>query len=158
MQQPVLAGRFVDLKRELDDEEVQGLLALSIERPTPARLEEVCQMYLFDPTWRLLGYAVGRDQVAGCIGVQLFLRGEAQVRHIAVHPERRRQGIGRAMVGHVVQAYGLRRLAAEADADAAAFFRRCGFSVESQGDRQGHSGRFLCRWEAEAPPAANSRP
>ncbi|MBI4197946.1 MAG: hypothetical protein HY533_02410, partial [Chloroflexi bacterium] len=82
------AGRIINLKPEVSTEEVQGLLALAVGRPTATRIEEVCQMYQFLAGWDLFGYRIGGD-VVGCIGIQLLTWREGMVRHISVAPEHR---------------------------------------------------------------------
>ena len=37
-----------NLKPYLDDPDIVALVALSVERPTTSRMEEICQMYQFD--------------------------------------------------------------------------------------------------------------
>ena len=57
-----------NLKPLLDDPDIVALVALSVERPTTSRMEEICQMYQFDHNWLLRGYKLGSETV-GFIGV-----------------------------------------------------------------------------------------
>lgn len=141
-----LQGRIVNLRSEMDSEDVQRLLALALGQPTPSRLEEVCQRYGFLPEWYLFGYRIGGDMV-GCIGVQLVTFKEGVIQHLIVLPEHRRKGIGRALVGHTLRRFRLERLTAETDANPVDFFRACGATVEHLDTGE----RFRCVWAKEEP-------
>ncbi len=136
-------GRVVNLRSEMDSEDVQVLLSLALGNPSPTRMEEVTQIYRFLPEYYFCGYRMGGD-VVGCLGLQLLTAKEGAVRHLVVLPAHRRKGIARAMVGHTLRRFQLERLMAECDADAVDFFRRCGAAVEPVA-----GGRFRCSWAVE---------
>lgn len=72
---------------------------------------------------RILGYVVYE-----------VMAGERTILNIAVHPDHRRQGIGRAMIGKVCHANdgqrSLRVMVRERNLDGQLFFRDCGFRAE----------------------------
>ncbi|MBI4311269.1 MAG: GNAT family N-acetyltransferase [Chloroflexi bacterium] len=150
-------GTIVNLKPELDTGDAQRLLAMVMGHPTPTRLEEVCQVYRFLPEWHVFGYRVGGDVVA-FIGIQLLTSREAVIRHIAVLPQRRKQGIGRALIGHSLKRLALFRLTAETDADAVGFYHTCGFTAASLGTDGRGVERFTCVLALEVQPQPGTTP
>ena len=68
----------------------------------------------------------------------------AEITHIAVTPERRRTGLGQAMVQELVAMGRLEKVVAETDRDAVGFYIRCGFMVESLGEKYPGVERFRC--------------
>ena len=70
--------------------------------------------------------------------------GPAELLHIAVVPARRGEGFGRLLIDLLMQGQGLRELVAETDADAVGFYRSCGFSIASLGEKYPGAERFLC--------------
>lgn len=141
---------MLDLTPRLADPMVRGLLALAIGSPNPAKVDEVCERYLQEPGWVLLGYEVG-GVLLGCIGIEVAAQAGVKIQHISVTPERWRRGIGRGMLMEVRSRYPSAQLVAETDGDAVGFYRRCGFEVESLGELYREVERFLCTRN----PAAN---
>ena len=66
------------------------------------------------------------------------------IRHIAVLPSRRGQGIGRDLIDAAVAGLDLHSVTAETDGEAVGFYRRCGFTVRSLGERYRGTERFAC--------------
>jgi ribosomal protein S18 acetylase RimI-like enzyme len=134
---------LVDLAGRLDAPNVVALLALSVGFPTPQKLQTVMSRYREHAQWKLLG--IEQDEVlAGCIGVKLASDASAVIHNIAVAVEFRERGYGRTMIEEVGEQFQLRELEAETDADAVAFYRRCGFEITSLGERYPGVERFRC--------------
>jgi ribosomal protein S18 acetylase RimI-like enzyme len=133
----------IDLKPRLDEPAVRSLLALSIGYPTTAKVAAVCERYRQDDRQVLLGFE--RDGVlVGYAGLELVGPSEAILWNIAVIPAAQRQGIGRATVAHVRDRFAPGRLVAETDRNAVGFYRACGFTIESLGERYPGTERFRC--------------
>ncbi|MCL6600332.1 MAG: GNAT family N-acetyltransferase [Alicyclobacillus macrosporangiidus] len=66
--------------------------------------------------------------------------------HIAVRPSERNKGLGRQMLKRIVSSSGITELYAETDRESVGFYRRCGFSIESVGEKYPGVERFRCRW------------
>jgi ribosomal protein S18 acetylase RimI-like enzyme len=69
---------------------------------------------------------------------------QARVQHIAVPEALHRRGIGRSLITDARAATGFTTLVAETHRDAVAFYRACGFSVQSVGERFPGVERFSC--------------
>lgn len=133
------------LQPDRDEGVSRALLGMSIGDPTAERVARAQLRYEQDADWQLLGYTpVG--PLLGSIGFELTAPGEATVRHIAVLPPYRGQGIGRKLVEHLIATRQLQRLLAETDRDAVGFYRRCGFVITSLGERYPGVERFGCAW------------
>ncbi|NME05464.1 GNAT family N-acetyltransferase [Psychrobacillus sp. BL-248-WT-3] len=87
------------------------------------------------------------DVYVACIGIEMIERHHAEIKHIAVTPDSRKQKLGSRMLDYVVQELGLHRLTAETDCESVGFYRRCGFTVSSLGEKYPGVERFLCVWE-----------
>jgi len=86
--------------------------------------------------------------LAGLLGLRRAPGAGAVILHLAVAPDLRGQGLGRALLRAAVAAEGLRQLVAETDAEAVGFYRACGFVVTSLGERHPGVERFRCVWTA----------
>jgi GNAT superfamily N-acetyltransferase len=124
---------LVDLRGRVDEDAVLALLALA----HGDELDAVLPGYRARE-WGLVGWAEDEAPVA-CAGVERLDGDELRLRAVAVAPDRRGRGIGRALLDAVAGVATARRLVAEADRDGAEFLRRCGFAVGPAG-----GGRFRC--------------
>jgi len=66
------------------------------------------------------------------------------IRHIAVEPSVRKQGIGQHMVVWLLRERQFSHLLAETDHEAVGFYERCGFRVTSVGEVYPGTERFVC--------------
>lgn len=136
---------FQVLQHDRDDGISRTLLAMSIGDATAERVARAQRRYEQEPSWQLLGYAPA-GALLGSIGFAITAPDEATVRHIAVLPPYRGQGIGRMLVAHLIATRRLERLLAETDRDAVGFYRRCDFVITSLGERYPGVERFRCAW------------
>jgi ribosomal protein S18 acetylase RimI-like enzyme len=146
-----------DLLAKLDDARLGELLASVIYNPTAERLARMCGRYRTDPMWKLLGCRCG-GAIVGCIGIELGTEGRAIIRHISVAPAWRSQGIGTALIQHAIAAFALTQLVAETDLDAVEFYRKCGFTVRSLGEKYPGTERFLCSYIVDGKAEENPSP
>ena len=88
-------------------------------RPAPEKYSTLMDEFLSDPAVRCFG-AFEADRLTGILAV----RG-GEILGVAVHAEKRGQGVGRALIRHALGVFPA--LTAETDSDAVGFYRRCGF-------------------------------
>jgi ribosomal protein S18 acetylase RimI-like enzyme len=81
------------------------------------------------------------DELAGCVVTSTRDDGALVIEAIAVAPDCRGQGLGRAIVEMVRD--GHEHVVAEAAEDAVGFFRSCGFAVSSAGGTP-YKRRYIC--------------
>jgi len=108
-----------------------------------SRLDAVIAGYRTSATVRVLAVSV-EGALAGILALDLVAPARAVIRHIVVDRRQRRHGLGRAMIEAAAGQWGLAELEAETDRDAVDFYRRCGFSVQSLGQKYPGSERFRC--------------
>lgn len=138
----------VDLVPRRAEPEVRDLFSLSVGYPTPEKLDRVLARYADDPQRRLIGF-VRAGALDGSVGFEIHGATSATIWNIAVQPEARGQGLGRAIIRWLTDEIGLTRLAAETDRRAVGFYRRLGFSITSLGDaRYPGTERFACKLDA----------
>lgn len=87
--------------------------------------------------------ALDGHQVVGVVGIRSTGQATAVILHIAVD-ERRRRGIGRTILEELVRKEQRHEFTAETDGEAVDFYRRCGFTVQSLGEKYPGVERFLC--------------
>lgn len=122
---------LVDLRARCDDPAVRALAAHA--HGSAESLERAPDRYRARE-WALVGWEED-GELAACAGVERVAQQEIVLRSVAVAPDRRGRGVGRALVEALAQAATARTLVAETDAAAVGFYRRCGFTVEQLGDR-----------------------
>jgi ribosomal protein S18 acetylase RimI-like enzyme len=135
---------------------VRALLAVLAWRGDAGEVDGIADRYR-DSRSRLLGLVVDKSwEVPGieaetpiaCIGLE---SGEyptqAEITSLAVLPDWRRRGVGKALVFGACTHLGLRVVEAQTDADAVDFYRSAGFAVESLGEKYLGVERFRCRLE-----------
>ena len=133
-----------DLSGRLDSPAIQDLIAPSVY-PDPVRLASAIERYQPGAGRTLLGWESDAE-MAGCIGFEDTGPSEATVWNIAVLPDHRLRGIGRAMLDHLRVDLGYRRLELETDRNAVEFYRACGFAITSLGELYPGTERFRCVW------------
>ena len=134
---------FVEVTSQIDEPRFRDLLSLAVGYPTPEKLALVATAYRTLSGLRLFAFVDGQA-VLGIIGLEVSGDARARVRHIAVPQGLRRQGIGRRLVTEASAATGSTTVVAETHPDAVGFYRACGFSVESLGERYPGIERFSC--------------
>lgn len=140
---------LIDMKPQLRQDEVQELLGLSVF-PDPDQLEETLASYEAEEANALRGLRGEEDgKLLGVIGYRLEADRVLRIRHIAVAPDERGQGYGRAMVLQALAETDPVAIVAETDEDAINFYRNIGFTVESLGEKYPGVERFKCTYVTE---------
>ncbi|EJL43561.1 N-acetyltransferase [Brevibacillus agri] len=130
--------------------DVAAVIAPCLYNPTPEKLNVLMRLYKTDPN-RSLYACVDGDSVFAIIGLKRNpTENTAVILHIAVTEERRGQGVGRQLIDDVLALHSLAAIQAETDREAVAFYRSCGFAVESLGEVYPGVERFLCMKKNEA--------
>lgn len=146
-------AKLLDLSTRLHTPEFRELLLLLVGwRPddelNQAAVDEAIDGYSKGGQTAILG--IERDNsLVGIIGLEFNTPNTAVIHHIVVHPQWRRLGIGHAMIEAARQNFRLKELVAETDKDAVDFYRRCGFAVQSLGEKYPGTERFRCVLKSE---------
>lgn len=141
---------MLDVTERADERQLHDLLSPSIGSPTAEKVAAVARRYRKDEDWTLYGWEDESGALTGCIGLERRSIREAKVRHLAVAPGARRQGVGSALIAAAIESTSVERLVTETDEDAVGFYERCGFGIAkttSRWDRQ----RFLCSLDLSPP-------
>lgn len=140
---------LIDLKPQLRQEDVLDLLGLSVF-PDPDQLAQTIASYEKEEANVLKGLRADEDsKLIGIIGYRMNPDGELEIRHIAVSPDERGQGIGRAMVLEALAETEPVSIVAVTDEEAIDFYRNIGFTVESLGEQYPGVERFKCTYITE---------
>lgn len=160
------AGRPVDLRPRLDEPTVRAVLEVLAWRGDDGEVDRIANRYR-DGRAQLLGVVVEESWESqamapgtpiACIGLEPTSNpDEAVITSLAVLPDWRGQGFGRALIFGACEHLGLRAVEAETDAEAVDFYRVLGFAVESLREQYPGVERFRCRLEL-SPQDAEARP
>ncbi|MCA6286142.1 GNAT family N-acetyltransferase [Phenylobacterium sp.] len=124
------------------DETFWRLLAASVGDPTIEKMAQVRATYQNEPGRGLVEATVGGVQVAAA-GFRQDHEG-VEITHIAVAPERRNSGYGRALIEAISRAYPGLPIHAETHSGATGFYLKLGFAVEALPPKAGWAPRFRC--------------
>lgn len=125
--------------------DVKEILRGALYHPTSEKVEALVSSVYAKSNTSLFGLMMGETVVA-VMGIRLDSQSVAEILHIAAREGSRGKGYGRQLIALVVQEEALRTLYAETDRDAVGFYQRCGFAIESLGEKYPGVERFLCRW------------
>ncbi|MBN8191767.1 GNAT family N-acetyltransferase [Bacillus sp. NTK074B] len=92
---------------------------------------------------KLFGSRKG-ESIIGCIGIECLDDGRCEIKHVAVMPDRRGEGVGRRMIDLILERYPFSSMVAETDLDAVLFYKKIGFEIESLGEKYPGVERFRC--------------
>lgn len=88
---------------------------------------------------------------AGGCGVVASSADVATIRYLAVDRKLRGRGLGRCLVETAIARTDRSVVEAETDDDTTAFYAKCGFDVESLGEKYPGTVRYLCRYTKRRP-------
>lgn len=136
---------LTDLSDLLESDSVREILG-HLEYPIEireAKTDEIVGEYVQHPEHAVLG-TILEGELVGFIGLRFESRESAEIRHIVVRADLRGQGIGETLITAARRKYSLATVWAETDKDAVGFYRRCGFVVDSLGEKYPGVERFRC--------------
>jgi ribosomal protein S18 acetylase RimI-like enzyme len=118
---------FCDIKSNLDNPTVRMLLGESAgDKSTEATDRKMAEFRRRDD-FNLYGW-IENDKILGVCGIEVY-SDWVEIYNIAVVPEIRKRGIGKAMITAVQQKYKT-NVRSETDDGAVEFYRKCGFETE----------------------------
>jgi ribosomal protein S18 acetylase RimI-like enzyme len=124
-------------------EDVKSLLAMAVGRPTDERLKNLLDV-VYDVEGYLLFVTLDKDKITGIIGVDISASPHGWILHLAVHPDYRKQGIGRGLIIQAMESLSLTSVGLETDQNAVSFYRACGFTAVEIPSKWPGVHRFRC--------------
>jgi GNAT superfamily N-acetyltransferase len=131
----------VNFSEPISEVEIGELLHYAVF-PGPGKVAKVLDWYKSGKCRHLYGYA---DQGA-LIGVAGFraCRPVIAIHHLAVRPQYRGRGIGRALIAAILMREKPAGLIAETDASSVGFYKKLGFVIADQSEPYPGVIRFTC--------------
>ncbi|MDN4070311.1 GNAT family N-acetyltransferase [Paenibacillus vini] len=125
---------------ELSDHVLYEFLSYCMS-PVPERIKNECMNYRTNVEREMYGIFVENKLV----GITGLIRGqqEIEVKHLAIHPVFRKQGLGRELLHFVLESNDT-KLIVETDKEAVNFYEKIGFTITSLGEKYPGVERFLC--------------
>lgn len=136
--------KFIRLEPSDLSEDTKVILGAALFEATPEDIETLLDTVYSAPDTRLFGLS-NEGKVVAIAGIRGVKGSTAEFLHIAVDDSARKQGFGTELIRSIVGAEGLTEMLAETDRDAVGFYKRCGFSIESLGEKYPGVERFACR-------------
>ena len=109
------------------------------------RAPSIADEYANSHSLRLWGCQFN-DAVVGVVGVETVGADIAVVRDLAVTPEERRRGVGRALIDFLRSEGGMAALEGDTLAAALPFYESCGFRVSEDGQMPDGATRYRFVW------------
>lgn len=109
------------------------------------KVDIVYDNYIQSSNQQLFGF-MKEDNIIGCIGVEINLN-LCEIKHIAVSPKERGNGIGSKMINFLCEKYSFTSIVAETDTDAVEFYRNFVFKITSLGEKYPGVERFHCEFK-----------
>ena len=134
-----------DVKENITDLEMLGLLVLSIYNPTEERLLKRARQYQEDENTHIYAYNEN-EEYKGIIVFEIVNR-FATILDIAVKPECQRNGIGSKLIDFIFNQFEIDKVIAETDDDAVEFYKKCGFTVAPANEVSGIK-RYICEFSS----------
>lgn len=138
---------FKPINSRVDEPAIRDLLECAVLFD-PDELEAAARLYRGSDTYKLYGYEE-EDGIAGIIGFRVNASRTLEITHLAIHPEQRMKGYGRALVLLALTEAGPERIEAVTDEEGADFFRSIGFRITGFQDEASGEERFRCVYEAD---------
>ncbi|MFX3673487.1 MAG: GNAT family N-acetyltransferase [Paenisporosarcina sp.] len=101
------------------------------------------EKYISETNRHLYSWEVNGEAI-GCMGIEFINEDHCEIKHIAVSPAARGNGVGRKMIDFICDEYSFELISAETDKDAVEFYRSYGFKITSLGEKYPGVERFLC--------------
>ncbi|MNK27524.1 Acetyltransferase (GNAT) family protein [compost metagenome] len=140
---------LVNVKDQVESPEITQLLEYAVYTDEDA-LAKAVSHYRAEEGAEL--YALKHEgELIGLIGYVVDDHNALNITHLAIAPEHRNQGYGRAIVLEALYEVKPDRIIAETDEDAVDFYRNIGFVVLSIGRLPNGIERFRCVYEVEMP-------
>jgi len=140
------------------------VFGLSMFEPTREKALARFRTYLADTSVTILAHRVApaagdrpEGRIDGCIAYRR-LGDSLEVLNIGTAPAVRGTGLGRRLIAAALGREGPAGVRLETDSDAEGFYRRCGFSVVSLGEKYPGIERFECRLAGSGLASTRSPP
>ena len=134
---------IIDIKRVLHDERILAVVAHAQFMPTPEKLHALAHKCQSDAAVAAFG-CEDNGLICGTIILRDDGGGLFEIMSIATIPAYRTRGVASRLIAFASDALNCATLRAETDDDAVGFYRKCGFQIESLGEKYPGIVRYLC--------------
>jgi ribosomal protein S18 acetylase RimI-like enzyme len=123
--------------------DIKDLLSMAVGNPTPEKLRQLMNEFYTGENHTLF-IAIDNGKIIGIIGLDITNKPHGVITHIAVHPDRRKQGIGSYLISHTAEQLKLTDIEVETDQDAVDFYSTCNFETVEIVSQYPGIRRFRC--------------
>jgi ribosomal protein S18 acetylase RimI-like enzyme len=122
------------------DKKIKQLITYCIGFPTEEKVNTKLDEYFSSETLTLFC----TKDFSGLIGIGVDNDNRIEILHIAVDPENRKRSIGKRMIEEISAIKKCSTLYLETSDNAVDFYRKCGFSAKSLGEKYPGVVRYYC--------------
>lgn len=140
--------RLAQIKGMLHKDRILALLSYCQYKPTEETLNMQADKYEADENVHALACTDG-NAITGILILKRQHDDSFEILGIAVDPIFRSRGTGKMMIAQASALLSCSALYAETDGDAVEFYRKCGFEIQSLGEKYPGVIRYACRWKKE---------
>ena len=119
---------FCNIKHQLDNSVVRKLIGESAFDNSSDAIDKKVAEFLRKKDWHLYGW-IENNEILGVCGFEVY-SDYVEISNIAVSPDARDHGTGKAMIFELQQKYKM-KVEAETDDDAVGFYLKCGFKAKA---------------------------
>jgi ribosomal protein S18 acetylase RimI-like enzyme len=119
---------FYEIKHKLDNPVVRKLIGESAFDNSSDAIDKKVAEFLRKKDWHLYGW-IENNEILGVCGFEVY-SDYVEISNIAVSPDARKHGTGKAMIFELQQKYKM-KVEAETDDDAVGFYLKCGFKAKA---------------------------
>lgn len=130
----------------LHEDRIRAVLSCCQYAPTKEKLDMLASKYEAEESVHAFSCMDG-DAITGDIILQQLYNDSFEILGIAVDPTCRSRGIGKMMITQAAALLSCRVLKAETDGDAVGFYQKCGFEIQTLGEKYPGIMRYVCTWK-----------
>ena len=134
---------IIEAKCYLHNDDFLRILARSVYQPTPQRLWTRAERYQKQPD-SVVFAAIYQEHICGIIVADIVSLHSIIILDIAVSEALEHQGIGKAMIFHLIEEYRPAEICAQTDDDAVGFYRHLGFEINMAEEKYKGVTRYTC--------------
>jgi ribosomal protein S18 acetylase RimI-like enzyme len=129
---------LIEVNKEKDG--IRKIISYCIGYPSEEKVSAKLDEYFSTDSLKLYRTA----DYSGIIGIELKDNGKIEIKHIAVDPVHRKQSIGKKMIDEISAMTKCSLMFLETSDHAVGFYRKCGFSAKSLGEKYPGIVRYYC--------------
>lgn len=128
--------------------EISALVKQCLHNPTDGKIQSIAQAIYSKTQGVFFVYEIDQKPL-GIIGGTEIDGTHLIIKHLAIHPEHRRKGIGRKLIQHLIDSDRYNSIFTESETENIKFFKALGFKCTGKEDPILETTILACEWHAK---------